>query len=129
VRDVTADAGPLAGLEALLTATTAAHVLVVAVDLLPLEWSLLRMLHAQVGPRSGAVAPTERGWEPMVGIYPREAPAVVWERLRIRRLALRETVEHLHASGLIRGVVVPPDRQSQPRNINTSGESGDFSPG
>jgi molybdenum cofactor guanylyltransferase len=129
VPDATAEAGPLAGLEAVLAATTAAHVLVVAVDLPQLELSLLRMLHAQVEPRIGAVAWTERGWEPLVGIYPREALAVVRERLRIRRLALRETVEHLHAGGLIRRVGVPTDRQSQLRNINTPEELGGSSPG
>lgn len=124
VEDAVTGAGPLAGIEAVLAATTASHVLVVAVDLPQLGESLLCELLAQVEPGRGAVVWSDRGWEPMTAIYPREALASARERLRTRRLALRDWVEDLHATGLIRRVVVSPDWQPQLRNVNTPEELG-----
>jgi molybdenum cofactor guanylyltransferase len=125
VRDAHRDAGPLGGIEAVLAAATASHVLIVAVDLPQLDASLLRVLRAPVAPGTGAVAWNGGRWEPLVGIYPREALASARERLRTRRLALWPWVEHLHETGLVRRVEVPPALRGQLRNINTPEELGE----
>ena len=108
----------------MLAAATALQVLIVAVDLPQFEASLLRILHAQVAPGIGAAAWSGRGWEPLVGIYPREALASARERLRTRCLALWHWVEHLHEAGRVRRVEVPPALPGQLRNINTPEELG-----
>lgn len=125
VHDAQAEAGPLAGIEAVLAATTAPLVMIVGVDLPRLEVPLLRHLCELAEPGCGAVAWADRGWEPLVGVYPREALASARERLRARQLALRDWVKSLEETGMVRRAEVPPALRPQLRNVNTPEELGD----
>src|SRR5690606_26639586 len=81
VFDPVADAGPLAGLVAVLTAARHSRVLVLAVDLPRVTAAFLRHLVAYGAGRTGVVPQGERGWEPLAALYPktllREATAAL----------------------------------------------------
>ena len=77
------DAGPLAGLDAVLTVAREDWVAVVAVDLPCLTVSWWQKLLAIAEPGSGAVGQRADGiFEPLAAIYPRRAQTGVRERLQ-----------------------------------------------
>ena len=71
VTDTLADAGPLAGLTAILTAARHPWVLVLAVDLPHLTPAYLRTLVATGAGRTGVVFHGPHGYEPLAALYPR----------------------------------------------------------
>lgn len=70
VRDRVPDAGPLEGLEQVLDRTSAARLLVLAVDLPALDAGFLRRMLLRCGNGKGVVPVTSRGHEPLCAVYP-----------------------------------------------------------
>ena len=67
------DAGPLAGIERALEASTSALLLVLAVDMPAMSAALLGRLIACCTEISGAIPRTKDGVEPLAAIYPKSA--------------------------------------------------------
>ncbi len=87
------DAGPLAGLAAVLAAAREDWVAVVAVDLPCLTVGWWRKLLAIAEPGGGAVGRrTEGTFEPLAAIYPRRAQTAVRERLHRGDYALQPLI-------------------------------------
>jgi len=95
VCDTFADAGPLAGLHAALSAAETAWVAVLAVDMPAVDAAWFRRLKSFCRTGVGAVARHAEGFEPLAAIYPREALAAVARRLKRNERSLQKLVTAL----------------------------------
>jgi len=119
VLDHVADQGPLGGLAAVLEATTASHVVLLAVDLPAMTPGFLRRMLAHRRPGVGAVARTASGWEPLAAVYPREILPLVRERLARHELALHFLLSAAVAGGWLLPVEATADDLRLLTNLNT----------
>ncbi len=103
VTDRVPDAGPLAGLAALLAAARNPWVLVIAVDLPCLSSSYLHTLLATGGGRTGVVPQGPHGYEPLVALYPRALLPTIETALTERRLSLQALLQ----SAVAESVLIP----------------------
>jgi FdhD protein len=93
------DLGPLGGLRAVLRRSEAPYVLVLAVDLPLMEAAFLSSL-IQAG--KGLVGRSDRGWEPLAALYPREAMlALIEASLAAGRRRLQDLLDEAEALALI----------------------------
>lgn len=92
VEDRVPDAGPLAGLERLLSASRTDWLLVVAVDLPCLDVPFLRRLRERGRGQKGVVPEVAGRLEPLVAWYPRSAWREAATRLARRELSLQDFV-------------------------------------
>jgi len=116
VHDSIADAGPLAGLVAVLSAARHPWVLVIAVDLPRLDATFLNRLLAQGGGRTGVVPYGPRGYEPLAALYPRALLPEAETALRDGEFALHTLIESAQHLGLIRPL--PLDEEDVPLLTN-----------
>ncbi|TVR49753.1 MAG: molybdenum cofactor guanylyltransferase [Puniceicoccaceae bacterium] len=112
-------AGPLAGLEAILDASTAPHVLVLAIDLPEISTELLQDILGRRRDQSGVVPRREAGWEPLVAVYPRRLHQRVHVHLACGRRALHKLVDEAKAEGEIDAFEIPPEHDGLFLNLNT----------
>jgi molybdopterin-guanine dinucleotide biosynthesis protein A len=101
LHDAVDDAGPLAGIAAALHASTASHVLVLAVDLLSMNKHFLSRLISHCQPSHGAVPRQPRGWEPLAAVYPVHVRDALFRRLETGRFGVQELVEETMSQGHI----------------------------
>jgi molybdopterin-guanine dinucleotide biosynthesis protein A len=99
LEDAFPDAGPLAGIERGLAATTSPLLLVLAVDLPRMETHFLRRLLATCADDRGAVPEVRGRLEPLAAMYPRCAHAVVALQLQAGRCAVHEFAAACEAEG------------------------------
>lgn len=95
VRDRRVGAGPLAGLEAALTATEANWIAVLAVDMPAVDATWFEKLKAYCQKDVGAVARHRDGYEPLAAIYPRVSLAFVTESLKQAERSMQALVTAL----------------------------------
>lgn len=119
VCDAVPEQGPLGGLAAVLKATSAPHVVLLAVDLPAMTRDFLRSLLTQCRPGVGAVAQIPFGWEPLAAVYPREILPLVTARLARRDLAMQRMVSEAVDSGLLAKVNATPTELGLFRNVNS----------
>lgn len=111
-------AGPLGGLRAVLSASQADRVLVLAVDLPKMEASYLAALLQQEG---GAVPRQDRSWEPLAAVYPRVAMLEQIEAaLASGNWRLQDLLDGAASRGLIRAVPVSPSEAELFANLNSA---------
>lgn len=77
------EAGPLAGIEAALDASTAPLLLVLAVDMPEITTALIRRLMAGCGENTGNVPQLEERIEPLAAVYPKAALCLATEMLTL----------------------------------------------
>jgi FdhD protein len=93
------DLGPLGGLRAVLRRSEAPFVLVLAVDLPLMETAFLESL---LRSEKGIVGKSDRGWEPLAAVYPRETMlALIESSLAAGRRRLQDLLDEAHALGLV----------------------------
>ena len=93
------DLGPLGGLRAVLRRSEAPFVLVLAVDLPLMEAAFLSSL---IQSQKGLVGRSDRGWEPLAALYPREAMlALIESSLAAGRRRLQDLLDEAEALALI----------------------------
>ncbi len=109
VADRSADSGPLAGLERVLSEARHQIVIVIAVDLPALDAGFLRALLADARPGVGVVPLRNGQHEPLVAVYPRAAAAEALARLERGEFALRPFVRAGIAAGWMRERPVAAD--------------------
>ncbi len=119
--DAVPDLGPVEGLRGVLAASGAKWLLVLAIDLPRMESAFLGELLAESA-RSGAgtVPKTERGWEPLAAVYPREGMLRLVEgALATGKRRLQDLLDEAEAAGLVRAVRVAEDATDFFANLNT----------
>jgi len=126
VVDEEPDLGPLAGLVAVLKATTAPHVLVLAVDLPAMTPEFLKLLLSMRRPGVGIVPRISAGWEPLVSVYPREIMSLAKKALERRHLSLQQLVSSGVASGMLEPMEPGPERFPLFRNLNSQSDLEHF---
>jgi molybdopterin-guanine dinucleotide biosynthesis protein A len=110
--------GPLGGMERGLQVATQPLLLVLAVDLWRLNVGVLQRLHGATRAFVGAVPRTPRGWEPLVGYYPRHCLAAIQAALRQGRLSVTGLVREGMAEGWLQAWDVPQEDLAAFANAN-----------
>lgn len=124
VFDAVPDQGPLAGIEAVLDATTASHVVVLAIDLPEMTPAFLRRLVDRCRFEIGAVARSGRGWEPLAAVYPRALLPRIRSLLADAHRALQPLIEESVTAGKLVPVQIRPMESGLFWNVNTPPEFG-----
>lgn len=119
VLDPVSDAGPLAGLAALLDVARHPWVLVIAVDLPFLTPDYLRKLLATGGGRVGVVAEGPRGFEPLVALYPRALLTPIHAALTEKNFQLQALLRNAVDAGLMASIHITDVERPLFANWNT----------
>lgn len=120
LRDAFADAGPLAGLHAALSAAGEARwVAVLAVDMPAMEAGWFLRLRKACAVGRGAVGRHADGFEPLAAIYPREALLTVARRLTRGQRSMQELVRALVRAGKMKVVAIRDDEREAMANWNS----------
>lgn len=112
------DAGPLAGIECALQATTSPLLLVLAVDLPCLTASVLRDLLARCTAQSGAIPRVNGQIEPLAAFYPRISDALATSLLSTGSNAVRDFAQRCVQEKLGVYVNLPPSAAASFSNWN-----------
>lgn len=107
ILDAVPDAGPLAGLSAVLAAARHEHTLVLAVDLPHMTAGCLRNLIAAAIPPAGIVPLGPKGYEPLAALYPRTLLPLLDRALASRDLGLQTLVRSARDAGLLKSFPLP----------------------
>lgn len=102
LQDKFLDAGPLAGIERALHATTSPLLLVLAVDLPAMDPKLLRQLAAGCSDACGMIPKLANQIEPLAAFYPKRAHDLVMASLDRGDFAVKDFAELCLRSGLAR---------------------------
>ena len=124
VTDTVVDAGPLAGLAAILAAAHHPWVLVIAVDLPHLTAAYLEKLLASGGGTTGVVPRGGGVYEPLVGLYPKKLLPVIETALAVGRLSLQPMLTAAVADGLLRPLAIETHEQVLFTKWNTPADVG-----
>lgn len=119
IPDELPDAGPLAGLAAVLGASAQPQVLVLAVDLARMTPEFLRELRARAATGRGVVPVDARGVQPLAAVYPAAAAESARRALADGRRSLRAWAEELARAGLVELWPVPAAAAGALANCNT----------
>ncbi len=118
VYDSVQDAGPLAGLAAMLSAARHPWVLVIAVDLPCLDPTFLRRLLSLGAGRTGAVPHVPHGFEPLTALYPRTLLLEAEEALAAGNYSLQTLVTAVEKLSLVKRLELSPSEQAALVNWN-----------
>ena len=113
------NAGPLAGIERTLGATSTSLVLVLAVDLPNLTGNLIRTIFSHCGQNTGAIPRINGKIEPLAAFYPKAAHPLLWKLLREKSNAVKDFAANCVASGLATFVDLPADNADLFANWNS----------
>lgn len=102
ILDATPDAGPLAGLSAVLAAARHERTLVLAVDLPHMTAGCLRTLIAAALPPAGIVPLGPHGYEPLAALYPRTLLPLIDRALASRDLSLQTLIRSAREADLVK---------------------------
>jgi molybdopterin-guanine dinucleotide biosynthesis protein A len=119
LKDAFEEAGPLAGIESALTATSTPLLLVLAVDMPNLRVAPLRVLIAQCMEDRGGISRVNNRVEPLAAVYPRTALKLVRELLENGRCAATHFAERCVELKLASYVDFPATEASYFENWNT----------
>lgn len=118
VADEPPSRGPLGGIAAVLTLTTADHLLVLAIDMPFMTAAHLRRLCEQVQSGQGIVPLVAGRAEPLTAIYPREAKDEFARALSGTDFSLQTLVRHLIKGSKLRPLEVTDEDRALFRNLN-----------
>ncbi|MFA6288759.1 MAG: molybdenum cofactor guanylyltransferase [Opitutaceae bacterium] len=122
VHDPIPDAGPLAGLVAVLSAARHPWVIVVAVDLPRLDAAFLNRLLTLGGGHTGVVPHGPHGYEPLAALYPRALLPEAEAALQRGEYALHTLVENARALSLIHLLPLGEEDSFALKNWNSPGD-------
>jgi molybdopterin-guanine dinucleotide biosynthesis protein A len=124
IADAVPGAGPMGGLAAVLAATRARHVLLLAVDMPALTAAFLGRVLAARAAGVGVAPRTRRGWEPTAALYPAELAPLAREALAANRLGLHALLDAAAAAGTLRALPVAERDEHLLANWNTPADVG-----
>jgi molybdenum cofactor guanylyltransferase len=113
------DAGPLAGVERALEATSTTLVLVLAVDLPGLTGNLIRTMLSHCTSNAGAIPRINGKIGSLAAFYPKAAHPLLIDLLGQRSNAARGFAAHCVASGLAAFIDLPADNAARFVNWNS----------
>ena len=117
--DRVTNCGPLAGLEAALTASSHTRVLLLAVDLPDMTGSYLRHLVAQTSDICGVVPVIDDLFQPLSAIYPQAALPAVTRHLAEPDKSMQRLLRELALDGTMKSIPVPSAELGIFRNLNS----------
>jgi molybdopterin-guanine dinucleotide biosynthesis protein A len=117
--DAVIGAGPLAGLDAALSACETEWLAVLATDMPRIDAGWFQWLGGFCQAGCGAMARQPDGHEPLAAIYPRAALAEVTPRLQGGQRSLQPLADALIAAGRLTSVALPPAEVWRVANWNT----------
>lgn len=127
VHDEHADAGPIAGLTAVLKAATFEKTLVLAVDMPAMTSDMLRKIVTQCEADRGCVPVNDRGFEPLAAVYCKQLLPLAEGLLLAGRYSMREFVKEAVSRGLALTLQLEPAEQLRFINCNQPSDWADFS--
>lgn len=119
VFDMVPDAGPLAGLAAVLNAARHPWVLVIAVDLPHLTSAYLQKILTASHGTQGVVPHGPNGYEPLVALYPKSLLVEIESALAAGRRSLQPLLQAAVANGKLQAIPIEADEQTLFTNWNT----------
>ena len=111
VRDRQPGAGPLTGVVAALNASSSETVLVLAVDIPAMTSRMLLKIISLSQGGLGCVPLDEKGFQPLVAVYPRAALPLAEQYLRNGQYSMQGFVEAAIAKDLIRPLEIQPSER------------------
>jgi molybdopterin-guanine dinucleotide biosynthesis protein A len=127
VHDERPDAGPLAGLAAILKAATFDRTLVLAVDMPAMTPAMLRKVVSLGGDDVGCVPVDDRGFEPLAAVYSKRQLALAEELLAEGRYSMQAFVKESVTRGLALTLPLGPAEQRCFINCNDPSDWARFS--
>ncbi|CAM3109742.1 molybdenum cofactor guanylyltransferase [Rariglobus hedericola] len=124
VHDTVPDAGPLAGLIAILAAASHPWVLILAVDLPQLTPTYLQKMISTGGGRIGVVPYGPHGYEPLAGLYPRTLLPRLQAALDAGHFRLQKLLHESTQEALIKALPLEPAEIDLFSNWNTPADAG-----
>jgi len=124
VTDTVPDAGPLAGIAAILAAARHPWVLIVAVDLPHLTPAYLQTIIDASDGRTGVVPQSSQGYEPLVALYPQALLPTLQTALAERRLSLQAVIQSARAHALLIPIDISERDLPLFTNWNTLADTG-----
>jgi molybdenum cofactor guanylyltransferase len=124
VYDTVPDAGPLAGLAAILAAASHPWVLILAVDLPQLTPAYLQKLISTGGGHHGVVPQGPHGYEPLAALYPRTLLPRLQAALDAGQFSLQKLLHESIEAALIKALPLEPTELNQLSNWNTPADAG-----
>lgn len=119
VQDRILASGPIAGLAAVLAATSCQFVLAIAVDMPNLTPAYLEQLVSSCMDGRGVVPQIGGSYEPMAAIYPKASSTIAESLLNDNVLSLQNFVDCCISAGLLVPVAVDASTEKVFRNVNT----------
>jgi molybdopterin-guanine dinucleotide biosynthesis protein A len=123
VYDEHPDAGPLAGIAAVLQAASQPMVLVLAVDMPAMTSEMLGKILSRCSEGSGCVPQDQHRYQPLAAAYPKRLQASTELHLREGRRSMHEFLTGAVANGFVRPLPIQPQEQACFLNWN---EPSDF---
>jgi molybdopterin-guanine dinucleotide biosynthesis protein A len=127
VHDKVLDAGPLAGLAAVLKAATFKKTLILAVDMPAMSAAMLRKIALLCEDDMGCVPVHDLGFQPLAAAYSRQLLPLADEFLAARKYSMQGFVMEAVARGLVRALPLEPEEQPNFINCNGPSDWADFS--
>jgi len=129
VYDQRPDSGPLAGVAAVLKASSCSMMLVLAVDMPSMLPVMLNKILSKCSDNLGCVPVDDHGFQPLAAAYPKSAHSLAEECLKNRELSVQAFVKQALAEGLVHSLKIEPSERIYFANWNqpsdwTIGASG-----
>jgi molybdopterin-guanine dinucleotide biosynthesis protein A len=112
VYDEHTEAGPLAGIAALLKASSCPILLVLAVDMPAMPPEMLSKIVSRCTEHSGCVPAEDRRFQPLAAAYPKALEATAGRRLGEGRRSMHEFVTEAMANGFLHQLPIEPEEQA-----------------
>ncbi len=119
VPDAVTDAGPLAGLVAVLRRCSTSRLLALAVDLPNMSSNYLARLLSFCQPRKGVIPRSSERFEPLVAVYPVASLPLAESLLQAGRCSLQELAVRAREHGLVVEQMIARDDEPYFFNLNT----------
>jgi len=119
IRDTIRDAGPLAGLHAVLAQCESTHLAILAVDLPHISPAWFTWLAENCSPETGAVVRTPRGYEPLAAIYPQSARLAATAALTAGEYSLQKFITTLVRTRRLKVLRITATDRKQLANWNS----------
>ncbi len=120
IYDQRENAGPLEGLAQCFSSSTADFMLVISVDAVAVETSLLQKLLDEASGTRGSVIHNGKFWEPLIACYPREGMLQHWERALCEgELKLQRILAQAESANQIAPHLISDTEGEQLINVNT----------
>jgi molybdopterin-guanine dinucleotide biosynthesis protein A len=116
--DEHSEAGPLAGIAAVLKAASCPLVLVLAVDMPAMIPEMLRKIVLRCTGNSGCVPADQERFQPLAAAYPTALEAMAERRLREGRRSMQQFVTEAMTKGFVQPLLIEPHEQGYFLNWN-----------